>query len=358
MSTHQLTPSNRNIALDALKAIAIICVLFIHASASGLSNLPLGSRGWFYTAAWAVVSRFAVPVFLMVSGALLLNPEKSLTIKKLFSKNLLRIIVALLLWATIYEAYGIYLQSMVQNDFTLALVKAAIKNILTFDTHFHLYYLHITILVYLFLPITRLFTLHASRVQLKYALCLWFCLGILYPFLRKFYPLNLITGIPTQFAINMTYSAIGYGLMGFYLHRYKPYNWIAYASLFIVGTCVVGTGVYYTSMRAGHFNPMFLEGMSPGVAIMAIGTFGGVVHFFERYTPTKIIAVVITYLSASSFSVFLVHDVFNIYFREHGFKLASWSPLIALPTLVGLNLILSLCVYEFLRRMPVLRKIH
>ena len=76
------------------------------------------------------------------------------------------------------------------------------------------------LLVYLWLPITRLVVAHASKHNLQYLLGIWFVFGIVYPTLRDFWPFTLLAGIPVQWLVNMTYAAIGYTVLGYYLKTY------------------------------------------------------------------------------------------------------------------------------------------
>lgn len=48
------------------------------------------------------MSRFCVPVFIMISGAIFLNPDFDLSWEKLFKKYLRRIVVSYLIWQLIY----------------------------------------------------------------------------------------------------------------------------------------------------------------------------------------------------------------------------------------------------------------
>ncbi len=90
------------------------------------------------------------------------------------------------------------------GSLTAAALYRACKELLLFRHESHLYYLHIAILIYLCVPLLRILTAHADRRQLTYALALWFALGIVYPTVRPLWPFRLLSGIPQQYALNMT----------------------------------------------------------------------------------------------------------------------------------------------------------
>ena len=151
--------------------------------------------------------------FFMCSGALLLDPNRELTLKKLYARNLLRIVLAMLVWAKAYKAYHLF----VSGTLGMTSLLQACKQVLLFDQETHFYFIHIMIIVYAFLPVTRVFVRYASKNDMIYALVLWFLLGIAYLTVRSFWPFSSLSGIPAQWLINMTYAAIGYGILGYFL---------------------------------------------------------------------------------------------------------------------------------------------
>ncbi|KRK25853.1 membrane protein [Lactobacillus delbrueckii subsp. delbrueckii DSM 20074 = JCM 1012] len=60
------------------------------------------SLNWQILSFWDSLSRFCVPVFIVISGAVFLNPDFDLSWEKLFKKHLRRIVVSCLIWQLIY----------------------------------------------------------------------------------------------------------------------------------------------------------------------------------------------------------------------------------------------------------------
>lgn len=101
-------------------------------------------------------------------------------------------------------------------------LRQAALNLVLFHHKNHLYYLHIILLVYAVLPLTRRLVAAADRRLLNYALGIWFVLGCLAPTLKFFPPLSLVGGIPAQYPINLTWCAVGYGVLGDVLTQEAP----------------------------------------------------------------------------------------------------------------------------------------
>ena len=100
----------RNKGIDLTKSIAILCVLFIHAG-SGFYAYPVASTDWNTLLVYGSLVRAGVPLFLMCSGALLLDPNKPFSLKKLYCHNLPRIAVAMVFWAILYKLWHLYEQN-------------------------------------------------------------------------------------------------------------------------------------------------------------------------------------------------------------------------------------------------------
>ena len=89
--------------------MAVCAVLLIHCSAGRFSLYEIGSLPWLVVLLWNGTCKWAVPVFLMCSGALMNAPERELPLSKLFSRYLLRLVAALSVWAALYECLRIWM---------------------------------------------------------------------------------------------------------------------------------------------------------------------------------------------------------------------------------------------------------
>lgn len=335
--------SERNHSIDLIKTIAIFCVIVIHTCSPGYAEFA--SLNWNASLLWGVLARPAVPLFFMCSGALLLRPEKELGMKKLFFHSILRIVAALFFWAMFYQIYHL----LKDDTLTAGALVQSIKEVILFRHEFHLYYLHIILLVYLFLPVTRILVQYANRGQLQYLLTIWLLLGIVYPTLRNFWPFQLLGGIPAQWAMNMTYAAVGYGILGYYLQQY-PLSLKCGAGIWIAGFLLTLGGTWWLSMKQGQLYQQLLQGMSAGVLLMAVGIY----TVCTRLTPqTDRSQALCRLISKGSFCVYLVHVVFYYTFVPY---IPKFSCILSIPLFSLLTLVLSMVVYLLLSRVPVVRK--
>lgn len=342
-------PFPRDQKIDVVKTVAIWCVVLCHAAAAPFSGGTVGTTSWYSALLWTSLAHACVPLFFMASGALLLKPEKELTFKKLYTKNLPRILAALFFWALCYKLVSLKLM----NSLTLPDVIDAMKHLLLFHHEEHFYYLHITLLAYAALPIIRLFTRYADRRLMNYTLALWFLLGILYPTVRTFWPFTLLSGIPVQWRMNMTYASIGYMLLGHYLSVYHPRpNRGISAAVLSAGFLLTFWGTCLMSKLAGRPDDHFLEGMGVCIFLIVLGTWGLCQTVCLSQTARKLAG----FTSRASFCVYLTHIFFLQTFARWGLRAIDGPVLLTVPLVSGLVVCCCCAVYIVLSRVPFVRR--
>lgn len=105
--------SNKRILwLDYARAFAIFSVLLVHSAEYAYALKPeeilkLGTVSSLIRLASIVVGRLGVPIFLMLSGYLLLDRDYTTAekIKSFYKKNLLPLVLTVEVWVVIYYAY-------------------------------------------------------------------------------------------------------------------------------------------------------------------------------------------------------------------------------------------------------------
>lgn len=337
---------HRDPALDTVRALAIFMVLVIHSAGAGLTGYPPGSPDWWGALLWGAAARPAVPLFFMCTGALMLR--RDVTPRQIFTHNMPRILCAMFAWAFLYR-----LAALVDDGFTLAGLWDAAKRTLLFQHEFHFYYLHMLILVYAFLPAARVFVRNASRRELEYLLALWAATGILIPTLIRFWPFTLVEPLELRYKMGKAYSCIGYALLGHYLRQYGdaiPRKW--YGLALGGGLAVTFGGCAALSLRDGALNDIFLEGMSPGPMLMALGAFGLILS--GKGLPGRAVRPV-ERLARASFCIYLVHILFQKLLLRLGLSAGAPPCILTVPAMAALLGACGWLVWEALRRVPIVR---
>ena len=345
------SPPPHFLHIDTVKSFAILSVIAIHAAAPALSGFSIGSGNWLAALFFRTLCAAAVPLFFMCTGALFFRSDRHIGLRDVWCRYIPRILLCLAAWSVFYEGLDLLCRSLSQ-PIGLADILAAGRRLLTASTHFHLYYLYIVLLVYALVPLLRDLLCSMSAAHLRYLLGLWAVAGLLFPLLRQFRPFTAMTGIPLQYPLNMTWSAAGYCILGHYLHENPPKSRLIPCLAAVSGFAGIFGCTVWLSLHRGSFQTVFLEGMTPFVALSAAGIFS----FCRISVPGPRLSRAARHLARASFCIYLVHDVFNILLRALGITATAFTPLFSVPAICLSVLAGSLGVHAILSRIPVVKK--
>lgn len=352
----QKTQSQRFLYVDILKFLAILAVVVVHITAKGVMSYSFTSFDFGYTLFINSLFRYAVPIFVMCSGVLFLSPEKEIPVKKLFSKYISRIIAALFLFSVFYEALEILIVKLRAGVFDKIVIETSLNRLLTFNTHYHLYYLYMVVILYLCVPVLKVFFKQASEKDVRYLLTFLSVISVFLPFLRSFYPFNTyFTGMTTQYHLNLTYGILTYFVAGYYFSHY-PISKKAKQIFCILGTIgffVTYLGTYFSSASLGYLEEKFLAGNSPNVFFMSLALF----ILVKDLAASEKLKGFFGFMSKASFCIYLIHDAFIVIFNEYNFNMLSFTPVLSIPVQTILIFSLSTLSYLLLKRLPVIKNI-
>lgn len=349
----------RVIWLDLLRIFAIVAMVFLHTFTGNYLGADSAWRvadpttlNWQSLNVFDCLVRFCVPVFCMISGVFFLDPDREQPIKKLFSKNILRIAVSFVVWSGIYAVAGIFLRDEVLGVSSFA---GAVKN--AAFGHYHLWFLLMLIGFYLLVPFLR--KIAADRKLSAYFILLCVVCNFLQNAVLLITPLaNYIEIQANKLSLGFVSGYVGYFMLGSHLYRFPPKTvlrrWLYAAGVaaFAVTAALVGLQGYLT----GEANGDLYEYLLPNTLIEAVAVFLFFRARFENKTYSKKATRVIAFLSATSFGVYLTHDLFNMILHRFGFTALTITPLLSVPLLTGIVCLCALLLTALLRKIPVANK--
>ena len=143
--------SNREMYYDQLRALAIIGVICTHCSCDFFYNNKkfYKPNTTFYRILYLSLGRFiGIPIFIMLSGALLIN--KNYSLKTFFFKRFIRVIIPYLFWSVIFVLFTIHFQHHKFSKYTIIKVcfgrKGTVGRILWFIWMIMIVYIGIIII--------------------------------------------------------------------------------------------------------------------------------------------------------------------------------------------------------------------
>ena len=270
-----------------IRIFACLAIVFLHSLFAG---------GIYYadtlTDSQEIVSKvlenlqmWAVPCFLMVTGALLLNPDKELTIPKL-KGYIMKIVWALLFFTFLFQIFEYFFE----GDSGIFL--NWIQKLFSGESWAHMWYLYLMLGLYLMMPFYKLIVNHASdRMILILVTIIVVFVSIL--------PISECFGISTGFYIPTSIVYPVYLFLGWYLYKNPPsIKWGL--ALFIIPTILI---ILLSIWLPEEFNDLFAY-KSILVIMQTCGVFVVLnkVPFKEREW--------IKTLDKCTFGIYLIHMIF------------------------------------------------
>lgn len=163
--------------LDLLRITAIVFVLFIHAAAQNFHSLPLDSTRFYALVIYDDLCHIAVPLFVMISGAMLLDPQRHFDVRRFFSKNVFRIVAAFLFWSFVNLIYDTTRYYFEHDGFSGFSIEKMFRSFFVGKTY--MWYLFMIFGLYIITPLVRCITKEMKSA--KYFLLVFLILGCLVP---------------------------------------------------------------------------------------------------------------------------------------------------------------------------------
>lgn len=285
--------------LDVLRIGAIVAVVVIHAVSSATKA---SGTGWHPAAWWAAnllnsACLWCVPVFVMVSGALLLDPAKRVASRDFLRRRAVRIGVPLAFWIGVYL---IFQRQFYGQDLS---VGGTVKAVASGNPYLQLYFLFIVAGLTALTPVLRRLIEHSSRRELTILTGAALAFGLGEHAVRE------LGGGGGFNAVTRFLPYIGYYLAGYLLTTFtvtertqRIARWSAVAGW--LGTAL-GSGALaarYGWTTDGNF---LYDYLSPTVMLMSLGVFNAA----RSWTPKRLSTKRMRQLGGATFGVFLIHPL-------------------------------------------------
>ena len=336
----------RRTELDLCRIVACVMVLFVHTGAEAFYACPILSPDFFPLCLISTAVRGSVPVFFMLSGALLLSRDR-LDVLPFLKKHALYLTGMFFLWSLLY-ALGSRLAAGSFGSLYAFFFDVA-------QGHYHLWFLPAMVLCYLFMPPVWS-ALHGERLDARYLLFLFFLLGILWTNFNltpdPAYILNRLT-----LDLSLEYLPyLGYAVWGYWLSAKsfgRKWLYIAPAVYIAVTVAAAFGNVWYSGYKGeadgwlfSYFSlPSFLQASAIFCFFRALG---------ER--PLRG-GRALGYLSECTLGVYLIHPLVINVFQRLGYSVDPSRPV---ASLLVFTLALALTCFALTaaaKRLPVIRKL-
>lgn len=336
---------------DLLRIAATFAVMVVHISGAWISEVPLDSAAWNILNLYDGLAHWCVPIFIMLSGMFLLDPQRELTLRTLFRHHILRIVVALVVWSLVYSLTASFLET---GTLTLESFAIAVRKLVWGKLHYHLWFLPMIIGLYLVTPILRGFVRGATAHELQWYFFLVLIVTMLLPTVLALRPSKTVSSWLAQLDIRIVLSYAGYYVLGYCLKTctLSPAMERVVYLLGIGGAVWSVAGTVWLSHIAGpRFT--FYNYNTPNIALMSAAVF----LLFRRAAQDKTAGKWVPRLSSITFGIYLCHDLFIQLLRELEVTTLSFSPVLSVPLLSLAVFVCAALLAWLLSKLPLVGRL-
>lgn len=272
---------------------------------------------------------FAVPVFIMVSGATLMDYSKRYSTKEYFKKRVVKTVIPYLVWSVI-------------------------GNVLDVSGIFFVYYFFLNLFgVYLCIPLFSFIKDEHKEKVITYVVGISFVFNYFLPFLCAVTGMDYVFKIP----LDVANGFLIYALIGYLIYKKDiSFKWrmVSYVCSLIGFALHIG-GTYFYSIEAGAIDSTFRGYTNLPCLLASVGVFVLIKQLGQRITNEKLIGI-LEWLSGYTFPIYLIH--FYVIDLVMEVVLADYVHLwIYKLTTPFITIMISVGIAWIIRKIPVVQKI-
>lgn len=334
----------RIVGYDLIRFISIFMVVIIHSNVCYLAQ----SRG---TGSWVVVMAItscclvSVPLFFMISGALLLDRPSNDPFQGSV-KRFLKQFIPFIIWSSAYVFARILMGKIPLSMYSfLALLKT--------PAYYQFWFMYSLLAIYMLLPVLQILVQKLNKKQIQYILVIWIIFSVIQPTLAHSFD---VFKISEHIDLILCEGYVGYFILGFYLKKYYKNNSAKTSAMiaslgfiFIVSGAIIEYGI----SKENYVGYYYQNYLTPGVVFCVVGLF----LFFQRMVcnENRMITKLITALSSLSIGVYYIHMLYVTMLEKIGFSGETSVAVLVLKILAVF--IMSLCSSWVISKIPYLRGI-
>lgn len=359
LPSHEIGSDNyrvqRKVWPDIIRIVAIFSVIVLHSSGAGFGGrFHYDSSEFLACNFYNGLVRFCVPVFVMISGMFLLNPNHDYPLKKL-SKKILHIAIAFLIWSIVYAIIEL-LHKQSYIELNIKTIKFLLIRII--QGHYHLWFLFMISGLYIITPILRQIVIN-ERILKYYIFC-----GFLFVFF--FNPLTKIPRIGNLFNDLLLKKLDIHIVCGFSIYYVLGY-WLSICKLdmrkriyiYILGLIsllftVIANGII--CYRYQEEKCFVFDNFLPNIFFVSIAIFVFLQYAYKNMEISPKIHMTISKIGELCFGIYLVHELFRRHLYLIGLPSFFIHPLFSIPISSIIAFILSLLFVYIISKIPYIKK--
>lgn len=337
--------------LDAIRAVACLSVVMLHSSMN-FAMLEIDTADFWLGNIFDSISRAAVPLFIMVSGALLLDEQYVFSREKL-RNHLIRYAVFFIFWSSAYACWFEVIIPIVKYKPIDAVT--VLTNMV--NGYYHLWFIPMIMGLYMLTPLLRLWVTRKNLKYVEYFLGLSFVfsyflpqiMGLLRIWNSSFESITLPNGFNLEHLGYVTYFIFGWYLSHKRIENTRVFCKFAIAS---AGITIIGTYLVFLFSDTKEF--IFYDNFSVNVFVYSTSIFVVFKSAFVEIEYSDVRAHKwIQFIVNYSLGIYAVHALY-IWLLYRIFE--GVTAIVSIPAIFVLTSFLSIITVAVIKRIPIIRK--
>ncbi|WP_372881646.1 acyltransferase [Psychromonas sp.] len=334
--------------LDFLRCIAVFAVVAIHVLGPFrylYGEIP--DSQWFAATAINAITRWAVPVFMMISGALLLSSQRPFDCEDYLSKRVAKVVLPFLGWSLIYSFIaGFMVNDRFTGTWSMIETSRVIEHSAKDPVWYHLWFFYDFIPLYFVIPLLLPVLKKVPPELMKLLIISWMVLYLMkWLKVESFLQQNLIL-----------YT--GYLLLGWYLFNRDNSGQLKYWVIAGVSMLIMNTwGSWLLAIETGRYSSFYMGYKTLNTVIIAAMLFVMAQRYAENIQGK--LRILIAVIAKYSLGIYLLHPLLLIPVRNLDNGFYSWfvSNWLAIPLITVVIVFLSLCSVVLLAKIPLVKRL-
>lgn len=330
--------AEKNSYIIYLRVLATIFVVMIHASTGFLYRIDPEAFDWSYANWINAATRCSVPIFVIISGYLLLHKDENTWL--FYKKRIPKLLYPFAFWTLIYLVYYFYRYTNFESLSSEKIGSIILDKILH-GANAHLWYLYMIIGLYFAIPFLRKIMLQSTNREIEIFLFFWM--------LSMCFTSKPLYSVMPKFDLTFFSGYVGYLVLGYYLSiqdfKFKNRTWV-FALTYILMVVIGAIGTNILNQGANKLNTFFYNYVFVTTAIAAASLFLWVKESVKQAKVPNWILIVDKY----SFGIYLSHIIPLNYLHPLISKHFSTAWVIPLATIS--TVIASVLITLIIRKIP------
>jgi len=312
----------RVLFFDLLRCVAAVAVIAIHVLAPyrhELGVIPFGE--WATAVGVNSVTRWAVPVFILITGALMLSDNRPFDAKYYVKRRLGKVLIPFLVWSLFYA----FLSGVTSSGYDVSVTQQVLADSPSHATYYHLGFFYYFIPLYFVIPFFQIMVKKSGPSALYAFVAVWLFTSLLY--------LMKIDG-PWSHELWL-YS--GYLPLGYLLYQRVPLTKAMVAVFVALGGLALLTTAYMVISNSAAAE-QYTVGRWLSYKTLNVILAASMIFMLCRYFGEGLSAQankVIGFISQHSLGIYILHPIFLWPMKEFGWH--QGHPVWVIPVWIVLS---------------------